>query len=203
MLFRSLMTANSNYNRIIRGTAGRAIRVTFRNGRQNEVLLYPREYVNLVNKYLNLGANKKGRINAYKINRATIAKFSEGRGGNYNNNEVNGLLNGKYIMHPYWKGWLNKSFGTNSRAYKATWGAPRLKNFMTKMRDPYATTFNANRGRYVRGTSAQLAAAKALARIREGRIKELARKWLELTRIRRKYPAPPLKVRGNNNWPAY
>jgi hypothetical protein len=197
------MTANSNYNRIIRGTAGRPIKVTFRNGRQNEVLLYPREYVNLVNKYLDLGANKKGRINAYKINRATIARFREGRGGNYNNNEVNGLLNGKYIMHRYWKGWLNKSFGTNSRAYKATWGAPRLKNFMTKMRDPTAATFNVNRGRYVRGTPAQLAAAKALARIREGRIKELARKWLELTRIRRKYPAPPLKVRGNNNWPAY
>jgi hypothetical protein len=103
----------------------------------------------------------------------------------------------------FWKSWLNQSFGTNSRAYKSTWGAPRLKNFMTKMRDPTAATFNANRDRYVRGTPAQVAAAKALARIREGRIKELARKWLNLTRIRRKYPAPPLKVRGNNNWPAY
>lgn len=195
---RRLMTANSNYNKIIRGTAGRAVKVTFRNGKQNEVLLYPREYVNLVNRYLDLGGNKKGKINDYKINRASIAKF-----GTYKNNEVNNLLNGKYIMHPYWKGWLNKSFGTNSRAYKATWGAPRLKNFMTKMRDPTAATFNANRGRYVRGTPAQLAAAKALARIREGRIKELARKWLELHRIRRKYPAPPVKVKGNNNWPAY
>ena len=117
------MTVNSNYNKIIRGTAGRIVKVTFRNGKKNEVLLYPREYVNLVNRYLDLGANKKGKINAYKINRATIAKFHAGgvSGRNLSNSEVNDILNGKYIMHQYWKSWLNKSFGTNSRAYKATW----------------------------------------------------------------------------------
>lgn len=193
---RSLMTTNSNYNRIIRGTTSRAVQVTFRNGKKNEVLLYPRDYVNLVNRYLDLGKSKKNKINAYKINRASIA--------NWGTRNVNGLLNGKYIMHPFWKSWLNSSFGTSSRAYKnLTYGNSQVKKFMAKMRNPATATFNVNRGKYVRGTPAQLAAAKTLARVREGTNKELARKWLNLTRIRRKYPAPPVKVKGNNNWPAY
>ena len=182
----------------MRGTIVRALKVTFRNGKKNEVLLYPREYVNLVNRYLNLGKSKKNKINAYKINRASIANW-DGRSAS----NVNNLLNGRYIMHPFWKSWLNSSFGTSSRAYKNFYGNSQLKKFMAKMKNPTAATFNENRGKYVRGTPAQLAAAKTMARVREGRNKELARKWLELTRIRRKYPAPPVKVKGNNNWPAY
>jgi len=201
---KSLMTMNKNYNKIIKGVhAYRPEQVTFSNGKKNEVHLYPRSYVNLVNRYLNLGKNKKNKINVYKINRARIVNL-----GGRSASNINTLLGNRYIMHRFWRGWLNSSFGQKSRIYQnlmmnERMSKSKLSQFMEKMRNPYKSTFNKNKGTYVQATPGQLTASKTMARIREGRNKELARKWLNITRIRKRYSQPPFPVKGNNKWPAY
>jgi len=198
---KSLMTMNKNYNKIIKGVhAYSSAQVTFSNGKKNEVHLYPRSYVNLVNRYLNLGKNKKNKINVYKINRASIVNW-----GGRSASNVNTILGNRYIMHKFWRKWLNSNFGLKSRIFQnELMSKSKLSQFMEKMRNPYKATFNENKGTYVQATPGQLAASKTMARIREGRNKELARelahKWLNITRIRKQYPFP---VKGNNKWPAY
>jgi len=209
---KSLMTANVNFNKIVKGM-GQYITatVTFRNGRKNVVHLYPRSYVNLANRYVNVNANK------YKIARNSIANW-EGR----SNSAVNNLLANRYIMSKAWRTWINnpKYWGTASRTYQELL-LPRnskLKAFMNKMRRGEAVGFSQQKannnelargpyrgGGYVQGTPGQLGAARTMARIRAERARRhaIGLEWLAKSKFpgrneRKARRYPKAEVSGAN-----
>ena len=155
-----------NMNQIIKGMYGYAsAKVKFKNGKVNEVHLYPKNYVNLTDKYIN--KNKKN----YIISPNSIMGWM-GPGGQAHKN----LAKNRYIMHKYWRTWVNnpKYFGTSSKIYKSVMDG-KIAAFIAKSKKrPLTARYNTTTQRYVVIPTARNLAARLMERIRP--VPERARK---------------------------
>ena len=160
------------------------LKVRFINGKENYVHVYPRNYVNLVNKYLN--RNKK----PYIINQKYISTWFT--------TPTN--LTNKYIMSKAWKTWLNHSsgFGTNSKIYKNLKGngPSAIRTFVAKSKLTPMTIIRTGHPvtPYARQMSARNLAARLMRRIRTGyenarkeKIKFAFKHALDYERAKKKY----------------
>lgn len=209
----SVMTVNKNFNKIIKGLhAYNNITYTGPNGGKFVAHLYPRNYVNLVNKYLNLVTvnRRKYHLNQFIVPREQIINWNY-RNASKSTGPKKNIPNNKYVLFPAWRTYVNnpRGFGQTSKTFT---GLNKIKSFMTKMRAEKVGYFeekasnNARKkgpyrgGGYVYATPGQLAAGKTMARIRAEREKRklMLQMWRNIVRLRKMYPKPPVPVRGAN-----
>ena len=135
------------------------IDVVFKNGKKNTVFAFPRNYVNLANKYMNIKQSPyriaKNSINWPRVKDSTAKNMAQ-------NTEW-------VVMHPFWVNWINKNF-KNMPSGGATWTklVPGIRSFIEKtkqeQRTPVVQYVN---GKYVKVPTMRNRAAFVLKRIRE------------------------------------
>lgn len=107
-----------------------AMDVVFKNGKRNKAFVYPRNYVNLANKYMNI-KQAPYRINKNSINWPSV-KESVAKNMAQNNEWV--------VMHPFWANWMNKNF-KNTASGGGTWTklVPGINSFIAKTKQQQRT----------------------------------------------------------------
>ena len=136
------------------------LKVKFKNGKQNNVYLYPRAYVNLANKYINTKSLAPYRIPRNSINWNQLSEHSR--------NHAKRLMNENnyVIMHKFWPSWLNKNFAYESgRTVKSI---PAIKAFIEKTKkEQQAPRVAYVNGKYVKVPTMMNRAAYVVKQIRE------------------------------------
>lgn len=172
-------------------------KVKFKNGKTNNVYMYPRAYVNLATKYINKNSAP------YVISRNSINwnKLTENR-----RNQAKNLLNKRnyVIMHKSWSGWVNKNFKWEGRTVKLV---PAIKAFIEKTKKeqqtPRVTYVN---GKYVKVPTMRNRAAYLVKQIREkqqrlAKIKAAVRHAFNYERAKKRHAgAHKMRYESHNNF---
>jgi hypothetical protein len=160
------------------------IDVVFKNGKKNRVFAFPRNYVNLANKYMNVKQAPyriaKNSINWPRVRDSTAKNMAQ------NTDWV--------VMHPFWVDWINKNF-KNMPSGGGTWTklAPGIGSFIAKSKkEQQAPSVRYVNGKYVKVPTMRNRAATAVALVqgrkqRLAKIKESLKHAVEYERARKRY----------------
>lgn len=194
------MTTNvpKNMRNIYEGSARRYhFNVKFKNGKRNDVYMYPRAYVNLATKYINRNSApfliSRNSINWNKLpeNRRTQAKE---------------LLNERnyVIMHKFWSGWVNKNFKYEGRSLKLV---PAIEKFIEKTKkEQQAPRVAYVNGKYVKVPTMRNRAAYLVKQLRErqqrlAKIKAALRHAFNYERAKKRHAgAHKMRYESQNNF---
>jgi hypothetical protein len=133
-------------------------KVKFKNGKTNDVYLYPREFVNLANKYINT-KSAPYRISRNSINWNQLNELKR--------TQAKKLLNERnfVVMHKLWSGWVNKNFKYEGRTLKLV---PAIEKFIQKTKKEQQTPRVAYiNGKYVKVPTMRNRAAYLVKQLRE------------------------------------
>jgi len=192
------MTTNvpGNLERLSRQRYTRlTLAVTFMNGKKMIVYAYPRSYVNLANKYMNL------KQKPYRVNKNSINWNHSTRALPTNKNIAR--KNDYVIMRQEWNSWLNRNFPSDNKR------VPKIKSFVEKsekeQKTPYVRYVN---GKYVKVPTLRNRAAYVLEQVRSrkqrlAKIKEALKHAFEYERAKKRWAGMSRMRYQSENYPAY